>query len=48
MKQGLPVVMDRGLLGFDQVAINGGKRGLMLVMSPRDIREVTDAEPAEL
>ncbi|MBW1858964.1 MAG: aminoacyl-tRNA deacylase [Deltaproteobacteria bacterium] len=48
MKQGLPVVIDKGLLGFDQVAVNGGKRGLMLVMSPRDLLKVTDAEPAEL
>jgi Cys-tRNA(Pro)/Cys-tRNA(Cys) deacylase len=48
MKQGLPVVIDRGLLGFDRVAINGGKRGLMLIMSPGDIVKVTDAEPAEL
>jgi Cys-tRNA(Pro)/Cys-tRNA(Cys) deacylase len=47
-KQALPVVMDRGLLGFDRVAINGGKRGLMLVMRPEDILKVTNAEPAEL
>jgi Cys-tRNA(Pro)/Cys-tRNA(Cys) deacylase len=48
MKQRLPVVIDMGLLRFDQVAINGGRRGLMLVMSPRDILKVTDAELAEL
>jgi Cys-tRNA(Pro)/Cys-tRNA(Cys) deacylase len=48
MKQRIPVVIDRGLLGFDRVAINGGKRGLMLVMSPGDIVKVTDAEAAEL
>jgi Cys-tRNA(Pro)/Cys-tRNA(Cys) deacylase len=48
MKQTLPVVIDRGLLGFDRVAINGGKRGLMLVMNPVDILKLTDAEPAEL
>jgi Cys-tRNA(Pro)/Cys-tRNA(Cys) deacylase len=48
MKRALPVVIDRGLLGFDQVAINGGKRGSMLVMKPGDILKVTDAEPAEL
>ena len=48
MRQALPVVIDRGLLGFDRVAINGGKRGLMLIMNPADILEVADAEPAEL
>jgi len=44
MKQHLPVAMDAGLLTFDQVAINGGKRGLMLIMRPRDILMATEAE----
>jgi len=48
MKHRLPVVIDEGLLEFDRVAINGGKRGVMLIMSPRDIMEVTNAELAEL
>jgi len=48
MKQPLKVVMDGGLLAFDKVAINGGKRGLMLIMSPADILKATDAEPIEL
>lgn len=48
MKQPLRVVIDKGLLGFDRVAINGGKRGVMFIMSPRDILKVTDAELAEL
>jgi Cys-tRNA(Pro)/Cys-tRNA(Cys) deacylase len=48
MKQRLPVVMDKGLLEFDEVAINGGKRGIMLVMSPADIWKLTDAELTEL
>jgi prolyl-tRNA editing enzyme YbaK/EbsC (Cys-tRNA(Pro) deacylase) len=41
-------MIDAGLLSFDKVAINGGMRGLMLVMSPADILKVTDAEPIEL
>jgi prolyl-tRNA editing enzyme YbaK/EbsC (Cys-tRNA(Pro) deacylase) len=41
-------VIDGGLLDFDQVAINGGKRGLMLVISPRDILKVTDAKLYDL
>lgn len=48
MKQRLRVMIDAGLLSFDKVAINGGMRGLMLVMSPADILKVTDAEPIEL
>jgi Cys-tRNA(Pro)/Cys-tRNA(Cys) deacylase len=37
MKQPLKVVIDAGLVAFDKVAVNGGKRGLMLIMSPADI-----------
>ncbi len=48
MKQRLRVIIDAGLLVFDKVAINGGKRGLMLIMSPADILKVTDAKPIEL
>lgn len=48
MKQRLRVVIDKGLLEFDRVAINGGKKGVMLIISPKDILKVTDAEPAEL
>jgi len=36
-KQVLPVVMEECLLEFDRVAINAGKRGVMLVMDPKDI-----------
>jgi Cys-tRNA(Pro)/Cys-tRNA(Cys) deacylase len=48
MKQSMSVVIDAGLLEFDQVAINGGKRGVMLVISPRDILKATDAKLCEL
>jgi Cys-tRNA(Pro)/Cys-tRNA(Cys) deacylase len=47
MKQRLRVMIDAGLLSFDKVAINGGRRGLMLVMSLADILKITDAEPIE-
>ena len=29
--------MEQSLLGFEKVAINAGKRGLMLMMNPKDI-----------
>ena len=48
MKQHLRVMIDAGLLLFDKVAINGGRRGLMLIMNPADILQVTEAEPIEL
>ena len=37
-KMNLPVVMEEGLLKFDKVAINAGKRGVMLIMDPKDIQ----------
>ena len=48
MKQRLPVVIDAGLLAFEKVAINGGKKGVMLIMTPSDIIMTTGAEDIEL
>ena len=36
-KMNLPVVMEEGLLEFNKVSINAGKRGVMLIMDPKDI-----------
>ena len=36
-KQNLPVVIEESLLKFDKVAINGGQRGVMLIMAPEGI-----------
>ena len=36
-RHALPVIMEAALLNHDKVAINGGQRGIMLVMSPVDI-----------
>jgi Cys-tRNA(Pro)/Cys-tRNA(Cys) deacylase len=38
VRQPLPVVMDQGLLSMEEVLINAGRRGVMLKMSPLDIR----------
>jgi len=43
-KQDLPVVMEECLLEFDGVAINAGKRGVMLVMDPKDILLAVNGE----
>jgi Cys-tRNA(Pro)/Cys-tRNA(Cys) deacylase len=43
-KQDLPVVMEECLLEFDSVAINAGKRGVMLVMDPKDILLAVNGE----
>jgi Cys-tRNA(Pro)/Cys-tRNA(Cys) deacylase len=47
-KKPLEVVMDAGLLGFDKVAINAGKRGVMLIMNPEDIVWATEATLIDL
>ncbi|MGD9022164.1 MAG: YbaK/EbsC family protein [Deltaproteobacteria bacterium] len=47
-RQSLRVMVDDALLAYDKVAINGGKRGLMLIMNPADIVRVTDADPITL
>lgn len=36
-KRKLPVVMEESLLVFEKVVINGGQRGVMLMMAPEDI-----------
>ena len=41
-KKDLPVVMEASLLKFDKVAINAGKRGVMLIMDPKDILLTVD------
>jgi Cys-tRNA(Pro)/Cys-tRNA(Cys) deacylase len=41
-KMDLPVMMEEGLLKFDKVAINAGKRGVMLIMDPKDILLTVD------
>lgn len=40
----LPVIMDENLMHFEKVAVNGGRRGLMLIMSPEDILRATSAD----
>jgi Cys-tRNA(Pro)/Cys-tRNA(Cys) deacylase len=48
MTRRLPVAMDASLLAFDRVAVNGGRRGLMVIMDPLDILEATGAKPVDL
>ena len=45
-KQRLHVVMEKGLLKFDKVAINAGQRGIMLIMAPGDIAKALDCDVA--
>lgn len=41
-RQSMTAVMDSSLAGFDSVMINAGQRGVMLQLSPADIRAVLD------
>jgi len=45
-KQNLRVVIDESLLKFDNVAINAGQRGVMLIMAPGDIIKALDCDVA--
>jgi Cys-tRNA(Pro)/Cys-tRNA(Cys) deacylase len=47
-KQDLPVVMEKGLLEFDKVAINAGKKGVMLIMDPKDILLAVNGDSLDL
>jgi len=44
----LPVLMEESALKWEQVMVNGGRRGTMLRMDPRDIRDHLDARVAEV
>lgn len=48
VRQKLPVIMEKSLLHYDQVLINGGQRGVMLLMNPKDILRALDGKPADL
>lgn len=47
-RQAMKVVMEQRLLEFDKVAVNGGQRGVMLIMDPRDIIRATQGLEAPL
>lgn len=44
----LPVWMDKSLLEHETVGINGGRRGLILFLSPGSVRDALDARMADL
>jgi Cys-tRNA(Pro)/Cys-tRNA(Cys) deacylase len=48
VRKRMPVLIEKDLLAFDAVAINGGRRGLMLVMNPSDIVRTMQAETVAL
>ena len=47
-RQKFSVVMEKNVMEWDEVMINGGRRGTLLRMSPRDIIAVLNAETAPI
>jgi Cys-tRNA(Pro)/Cys-tRNA(Cys) deacylase len=47
-KRAHPTVLDGSALSFDVVYVSGGRRGLDLGLSPRDLVAVTDATVASI
>ena len=47
-KQKIPVIMEQHLLAFDTVAINAGRRGMMLLLAPKDIVLALSAQLGDL
>lgn len=42
-KKRVPTAFDDGASGFEEVVINGGKRGMMVLLAPADAARVTGA-----
>lgn len=43
----LPVYVERTVLSLEKIYINGGKRGFLVEMDPRDLRKVLDITEVE-
>ncbi|MCD8012559.1 MAG: Cys-tRNA(Pro) deacylase [Lachnospiraceae bacterium] len=43
MKKNYPVFMDETALGFEKIAVSGGKIGVQLLLSPRDYEKACQA-----
>ena len=44
----VPVIMEKRLLKYSAVAVNGGKRGIMLILKPHDIIRAANATIGEI
>ena len=47
-RQKLPVVMEESILKFEEILINAGQRGTMLLMAPEDIKKAVVAKVADI
>ena len=46
-KKNLPTIMEKAILRFNEIMINAGQRGTMLVMTPSDIQKVLKCKVAK-
>jgi len=44
----LPIIMEAGLFKFKQIAINGGQRGVMLIIGPEDLQQILNTEVGDI
>ncbi len=47
-RRALPVFMDASLLAHERIAVNGGRRGVIVEVASTDVRDALDATVAEL
>ena len=48
MTHSYPIYLEEIGLGFDRIYVNGGERGLQILISPGDLVRLVQAEPADL
>ncbi|TAL17708.1 aminoacyl-tRNA deacylase [bacterium] len=48
VRKAMEVWMEESLTGFEKAGINGGRRGCIIFLSPKDIRESLGAKTADL
>lgn len=47
MKKTLPIFVERTVLALPKIYLNGGKRGFLVAITPRDLVRVLDAKPID-
>jgi len=43
----MPVYIERSILALERIAINGGRRGLLLQMPPQVCAQLLQAQPVD-
>jgi len=47
-RKALPVVIERSILDLERIYINGGRRGLLVALSPRELTRVLEPVSVEV